>query len=290
MERLKKIMFRILHPGLLLTALLSLLSTAALVYIFISERQESIPAYITYTLTFYSYTVFVISFPKMVTNIKRVIYKNKLGNRYMSDVLLRVKISLYSSLLFNLFYAAFKLIAGVHYASFWYGADAIFYIVLSVARFLLIRHMRKDESDKVAEYKKYRFCGVLIFTLNAAYIPVVYQIVNQGMGYSYPGLLIYVVATYTFYCITMSIINVVRYRKYNNPIYSAGRALSLTKAIVAMFALQTAMFASFNDDIVLERVMNAVFGGLICCAIFAIAVMMVVRANNELRTLGENKA
>ena len=225
----------------------------------------------------------------MVTNIKGVIHKNKFGNRYMTDILLRVKISLYSSLLFNLFYAAFKLIAGIHYASFWYGADAIFYIVLSAARFLLIRHVRKDEHDMATEFKKYRFCGVLIFILNAAFVPVVYQIINHGMGYSYPGLLIYAVATYTFYSITMSIINVVRYRKYNNPVYSAQKALILTKALVAMFALQTAMFVSFNEDIVLERTMNMVFGILISCAIFAIAVMMVVRANNEIKALNENK-
>ena len=200
----------------------------------------------------------------------------------MTDVLLQVKISLYSSLLVNLFYAAFRLITGIHYASFWYGADAIFYFVLGVARFLLISHVRKDKRDTIVDFKKYRLCGVLIFTLNAAYIPVIYQIINHGMGYSYPGFLIYAAAIYTFYAITISTINVVKYRKYSNPVYSGQKALSLTKALVAMFALQTAMFASFNDDIVLERVMNTVFGGLICCAIFAIAVMMVVRANNEL--------
>ena len=238
-----KIGVRILHPGMALTILSPLVSTVALVYIFIAGQEETIPAYIVYTLAFYSYTVFAIGFPNLLLKIKNAVYKNKIGNRYMTDVLLRVKISLYSSLLFNLIYAAFKLTAGIHYASFWYGADAIFYIVLSVARFFLIRHVRKDERDTVAEFKKYRFCGVLIFILNAAFVPVVYQIINHGMGYSYPGLLIYAVATYTFYAITISIVNVVRYRKYNNPVYSAQKALSLTKALVAMFALQTSMFA-----------------------------------------------
>ena len=109
------------------------------------------------------------------------------------------------------------------------------------------------------------------------------------MGYSYPGLLIYTVATYTFYAITISIVNVIRYRKYNNPLYSAQKALSLTKALVAMFALQTAMFASFNEDIVFERTMNIVFGILICCAVFAIAVMMVVWANNKIKAFNKNK-
>jgi len=288
LEKIKKFAHRFLHPSLMVSVLLSVISTAALVYIFLSGNEETIPAYIIYTLTFYSYTVFVIGFPKLVSSIRKTINKNKFGNRYMTDVVFRMKISLYTSLFFNLIYAVFKLIAGIHYASFWYGADAIFYIVLSIARFLLVRQIRKEEQNIEVEFRKYRSCGVLIFILNAAFIPVIYQIVKHGMGYSYPGFLIYAAAAYTFYAITISIVNVVWYRKYNSPVYSAQRALNLTKALVAMFALQTAMFASFGGDIVLERTMNLVFGILVSCAIFAIAVMMVVRAIHELKKISIN--
>ena len=288
LEKIKKIAYRILHPGVALSIMLSVISTAALVSIFLIKQEETIPAYIIYTLTFYSYTVFVISFPKLIASIKKTVSKNKFGNRYMTDVVFRMKISLYTSLFFNLIYAVFKLIAGIHYASFWYGADAIIYIVLSIARFLLVRQIRKEEQNIEVEFRKYRSCGVLIFILNTAFIPVIYQIVKHGMGYSYPGFLIYVVAAYTFYAITISIVNVVRYRKYNSPVYSAQRALNLTKALVAMFALQTAMFASFGVDIGLEQTMNLVFGILVCCAIFAIAVMMVVKSIHELKKISIN--
>ena len=290
LKKIKKIAYRILHTGVVISVLLSVISTAALVYIFLSEQEETIMAYIIYTLTFYSYTVLVISFPKLIASIRKTVTKNKFGNRYMTDVVFRMKISLYTSLFFNSIYAVFKLIAGIHYASFWYGADAIIYIVLSIARFLLVHQIRKGEQDIAVEFRKYRFCGILIFILNAAFIPVVYQIVNHGMRYSYPGFLIYAAATYTFYAITMSIINVVRYRRYNSPVYSAQKALSLTKALVAMFALQTAMFASFGGDIVSERTMNVVFGILVCCAIFAIAVTMVIRAIHELKKIRINSS
>ena len=214
----------------------------------------------------------------------------KIVNRYLTDVSLRVKISLHFSLVFNLIYAAFKLISGVYYASFWYGADAIFYIVLSIARFLLIRHVRKNKNDSAAAFKQYRICGILIFGLNAAFVSAVYQIVNhQSKGYSYPGSLIYVVAIYTFYLITISVINMVKYHKQNNPVYSAQKALSLTKALVAMFALQTSMFASFGADETLERVMNIASGGVICFTIFAIAVMIIIRANQELGARNANE-
>jgi hypothetical protein len=277
---------------MVLSILLAAFSTVALTYIFISGWQETVPAYIVYTLTVYSLTVFAISVPKLAVTIQAFVYKNKLGNRYMTDIPYRAKVSNYTSFGFNLFYAVFKLIAGVHYASFWYGADALYYIVLSAARFLLLRHIRKDaqslssdEHDLAKGFKKYRFCGVLLFVLNAALIGVVYQILHKNMRYEYPGLLIYAVATYTFYCITISIINVVKYRKLNNPVLSAGKAISLAKALVSMFALQTAMFASFNDDAALERIMNLISGGCVCFFIFCIAVFMIVRANKALEEL-----
>jgi len=166
------------------------------------------------------------------------------------------------SLSMNLLYAATKLIAGIYYASFWYGADAIFYIVLSVARILLTRHIRTDEQDINSEYRVYRSCEVVLFVLNAALTGVVYQIVNQDMGYAYPGLLIYLVATFTFVNITVAIINVIKYRKLNSPVLAAVKTLSFAKALVMMFALQSAMFASFGSESeILERVMNSIFGG-----------------------------
>lgn len=290
LERFKKVMIRILHPGMVTAILSAVLSTVALIYIFISEQQETIAAYTVYTFSVYSFAALAINVHRMAAKIKAFVHKNKFGNRYMTDIAYRAKVSLYTSLFLNLTYALFKMLAGIHYASFWFGADAIFYIILSIARFLLLRYVRKDaqglsseEQDTVAEFKKYRICGVLIFILNAAYIPVVYQIVNHGMGYSYPGFFIYVVATYTFYCMTISIINVIRYRKYNSPVLSAQKAISLAKALVAMFALQTAMFASFNEDMALERIMNLIFGSCVCLAIFCLAVFMVARANTRLK-------
>lgn len=283
LEQLKKTMPRMLHPCLALTILLCACCTAALIYIFISEQQETIAAYFVYMLSVYILIVIAINAPKMTNKIKKFIYQNRLGNRYMTELSYRAKVSLYISFLFNLSYAVFKLLAGIHYASFWFGIDAVYYIILSAARFLLLRHLRQDKRDLAKEFKKYRFCGVLLVVLNAALIGVVYQIIHNNMRYEYPGILIYVVAAYTFYCITVSIINVVKYRKLNSPVLSAQKAISLAKSLVAMFALQTAMFASFNEDIALERIMNLVSGSCVCFAIFFLAVWMVIRANRELK-------
>ena len=287
MKQLKKIAYRILHPNIVISILSALLCTAALVFIFISNRQETIFAYIVYTLTTYSFAVFTISIPKLIAKTKAIVHKNKLGNRYITDISFRAKVSLYASLSFNIIYAVLKLAIGIHYASFWYGADALCYVVLSVARLLLLRHIRKSQNNLVKELKLYRLCGFFIFVLNVTLIGVVYQIINQGMGYKYHGLLIFAVATYTFYCTSISIVNMVKYHKLNNPAMSAQKMISFVKALVAMFALQTAMFASFNEDIALERTMNLIVGSCVCFFIFCIAVFMVVRANKAIRKTSE---
>ena len=145
--------------------------------------------------------------------------------------------------------------------------------------------MRKDDHDSAEEYRQYRFCGFLLFALNAALVGVVYRVVNQDTGYQYPGILIYVVATYTFLCLAIAIINVIKYNKLDSSVLSAVKAISLAKALVAIFALQTAMFASFggNESLHLQRIMNGVFGGCLCFAIFCIAVYMVAEANKNLK-------
>jgi divalent metal cation (Fe/Co/Zn/Cd) transporter len=236
--------------------------------------MESLFGYISYALSAYALTVLVIGIPGIVARTKAFIYGNKYGNRYMTDIPFRVIISLYFSLAINVLYAAVRLIAGIYYGSFWFGAEAIFYIVLSLVRFTLLGYARTDDDNQRLQHKKYRFCGYLLFALNVALTGVVYQMINHGMGYHYPGLLIYAAAAFAFCCLTLSIIHMVKYRKLNNPILSASKIINLAKALVALFALQTAMFASFGGDMDYERIMNSFVGGGVCLAIFGMAVFL----------------
>ena len=222
---------------------------------------------------------------KAVSFVRTAIGKNKYGGRYLTDLSYRTKISLYLSSSINIFYAVFKLAAGIYYASFWYGADALFYIALSAARLLLLRYVRKEGKNLSNGYRQYRFCGYLLFVLNVALIALAYQVATRGMSYEYPGFLIYAEATYAFFCLALAIVNVLKYGKLNNPILSAANAISLTKALVAMFALQTAMLVSFGGaDETFKHIINSISGGAVCLFIFAMAVLMIAGANKKLKS------
>jgi hypothetical protein len=135
------------------------------------------------------------------------------------------------------------------------------------------------------EYKVYRFCGFLFFALNAALTGIVYQMIHQGMSKEYPGLLIYVMATFTFIFLVDSIVDIIKYRKLNSPILTSAKTITFVQALVAIYSLQIAMFASFGEDERLALIMNSVFGGLLCIAIFGMAVFMVARGFEKLRAL-----
>ena len=292
-------LFRLLRPGAVWTVLLFLISGAAVIIVLASGQHYTVFGYIIYAVSAYALISFIVSFPKMkadgdafiknnklINSAKTTVYNNKYGNLIITDVSLRVKISLYASLSVNILYAVFRLINGIRYSSGWFGAEAVFYIVFSVVQFILLRNVRKNKGDLTREYQTHRFCGFLLFIMNATLTGVVYQMIHHGMGTQYPGLFIYAAAIYAFFCLSVAVVQIVKFRKYKSPLFSAVKTINLAKALVAMFALQTAMFASFNDgDIMLERIMNSVFGGLVCFAIFAMAVLMVVRANKNLRKI-----
>jgi hypothetical protein len=301
LNRLIKFVLLMLRLGAVWSIALMLLSGAMVIITFIFGWQETVFGYFSYVFSAYATTALAVGFPRTLTDIRNFIQKNKTvnrikafvygskyGNFYMTDVTFRMKVILYASLSLNTLYAGLKLVSGIYYASFWYGADAIFYLVFSAAHFFLLRHVRKDERGFAGEYRQYRFCGYLLLALNATLIGVVFQIVNHGMSYQYPGLLIYAFATYTFAYVTVAIVNLIKYRKYQNPVYSAHKMLVLARALVAMFALQSAMFASFNDDEALEKLMNTLTGGAVCTITFGMALFMVIYANRKLKTTYSN--
>jgi hypothetical protein len=276
---------------------LTVISTALLIFVFASKRSYIALHYIVFVFSAYTFTAFVVGFPqtvkesnlslrrsKSLKRIKSFLYGKKYGRLYMTDTTFRIKLSLYTSFVLNVMYSVFKLSTGIYYFSFWYGSDALYYILLSAVRLLLLRHVHKEKQDLANEFRQYRLCAFFLLGLNITLAAVVYQIVDQGMGYQYPGLLIYIVATYAFVCITVAIVNVIKCYKLNSPILSAAKTINLVKALVAMFALQTAMFASFGDENRgYEHRMNRIFGGIVCVSIFSIAVFMIVRANQILK-------
>ena len=288
MEKWKKIINKILYPPLWLIILLTAISIATLPFIFIKGWEEMPVAYPVYVVAFYTFSVLCLFFadalPKRYKEIKQRIYENPLGNKYMTDVVFKVRISLYISFAINLVYSAFHLFSGIFYSSLWIGAVAIYYVLLSVIRFILLQHMeKKKDGGMISEYQSYKISAILMMLLNLTLSGIVLNMIIKNEVIAYSDIYVITSATYTFYILTMSIVDIVRYRKYNSPVMSAAKAIRFAQALVSLLSLEATMLVQFGDDESFRRTMLALTGAGVFLIVLTMSVYMIIRATRQIK-------
>ena len=287
----KKIGKKLLFPPIWLMMILVIVSAVALTLIFVKGMEESIPAYIVYVLAFYTLTAVTIFcamvLPKQYSTIKQKIYDNPLGNRYMTDRVFRTNISLSVSFVISMLYVGINLWSWHMLKSYWFMVLAVYYMIMAVMRFLLVRYVRiqKIGTDILSEWKRSKVCAYILLLINLSLSGAVLMILYQHRGYDYPGMMIYVMALYTFYALTMSIVDIVKYRKMGSPIMSTAKIVSLSAALVSMLNLETAMFAQFGGDMSPEnqQIFIILTGAGISITVVTLSVVLIVRATKEIR-------
>ncbi len=282
---------KLLFPPVWLLVILVLLSAAALVFVFVKGMQTSIPACIIYALAFYTLCVtilfFVMVLPGQYNTIKQKIYNHPLGNRYMTDKVFRTRISLYASLTVSLLYVGINLWSWSISRSWWFVVLAAYYAIMAVMRFLLIRYVGSNRIGVsiLKEWKRSRLCACILLLLNLSLSGAVLMIVYQNRGYDYPGILIYVMALYTFYSTIHAIVDIVKYRALGSPVLSTVKIVSLSAALVSMLNLETAMFAQFGADMAQQdqNLMIILTGAGISATVVTLSVILIVNATKEIR-------
>ena len=195
--------------------------------------------------------------------------------------------TLYRSLAINLVYVVTNAVSGFVYHTGWFIMIAIYYGILAVMRFLLVRYVGKNHIGKnpLGELKRARLCACILLSVNLTLSGVVLMMVYFRRGFEYRGFLIYLMALYTFYCTTTAIIDVVKYRKYHSPVLSVSRIIKLAAALFSMLFLETAMFAQFGGETSLEtqRIMIMATGGGISVVVVALSVYGIVRWTRDIK-------
>jgi phosphatidylglycerophosphate synthase len=273
------------------------MSAVSLIWVFMNGLEAAWFSYGLYVLAFYTLMVLCIFLgmvlPKQCKEIKHKIYENSFGNRYMTDMEFRTHTSLYLSLCVNLLYVGVNVVSYVLYRSWWFVVLAVYYIILAVMRFLLIRNVGKNGigHNHLGELKIARICSYILLTLNITLSGAVLMILYQDKGYEYHGILIYVMALYTFYITTSAIINLVKYRKYHSPVMTMTKVIALSAALVSMLSLETAMFSQFGQDMTPENkwLMIALTGAGVSMVVVSMSVYMIVRAHKEIQAINSNK-
>ena len=286
----KKIGKALLFPHIAIMILLVPIATVLLIGSMVFIGTESPIAYISYVLAAYTLTVWCFKIPKIIKYFKTFKDENKYAKRWQDDVRLRVNVSLFGSLAWNALYGLFQLWLGFYHHTFWFYSLGAYYICLGVMRFFLARHTtRYAPGERMRdELTKYRTCGIVFLLMNLALALIVFFMVYWNRTFEHHMITAIAMAAYTFTAFTVAIVNVIKYKKYNSPVFSASKAISLAAALVSMLTLESTMLTTFSDETmtaVEQKWMLGATGGAISVLIIATAIYMIVVGTKKLKLL-----
>lgn len=290
----RKIGKALLFPHIAIMIILLPIASAFLVYSMVFLGTASVPAIASYVLSAYTLTVWCFRVPYLISLFKSFKNENKYIRIWRDDDRLRINISLYGSFIWNMAYAAFQLGLGLYHHSFWFCSLAGYYTCLAVMRFFLVRHTRayKRGERMRAELVRYRACGIVFLVMNAALSLMVFFMVYFNRTFVHNEITTITMAAYTFTSFAFAIVNAVKYRKFNSPIYSAAKAISLVSAVVSVLTLESTMLNTFNDGTMgalTRKLFLGISGGVIVVFVAVMAIYMIGQSNKKLRLINEAK-
>ena len=286
----KKIGKAFLFPHISVMMILIPIVTVFLVYSMVYWGTESVVAIISYVLAAYTLTVWCFKIPYLIQFFKTFMDENKYARIWKDNARLRVNVSLYGTLIYNTAYALLQLGMGFWHHTFWFYSLAGYYICLAVMRFFLARYTIKHKpGEKMREELiRYRLCGWIFLAMNIALSLIVFFMVYWNRTFRHHEITTIALAAYTFTAFTVAIINMVKYRKYNSPVYSASKAISFASACVSMLTLEATMLTTFGDgtmDAITRKILLGCTGGVISVFVVVMAIYMIRQSSKKLKEL-----
>lgn len=286
----KKLGKALLFPHIAIMILLVPIATVLLVGSMVFIGTESVIAYISYVLATYTLTIWCFKIPTLIKFFKTFKNENKYARRWQDDTRLRVNVSLYGSFAWNALYGIFQIWLGFYHHTFWFYSLGGYYICLSIMRFVLVKHTRKyAPGEKMqTELVKYRACGIVFLVMNLALALIIFFMVYWNRTFEHHMITAITMAAYTFTAFTMAIVNMVKYKKYNSPVFSASKAISFAAACVSMLTLTSTMLTTFNDgtmDAITQKIMLGSIGAAVSITVVAMAIYMIVHGTMKLKNI-----
>ena len=284
----KKIGKALLFPHIAIMISLVPLATILLVGSMVFVGTESPIAYISYVLAAYTLTIWCMKIPHIIHFFKRFKNENRYAQKWLNDPRLRVNVSLFGSFAWNALYGIFQIWLGFYHHTFWFYSLGGYYICLAIMRFFLVRHTRKyAPGEKMqTELIKYRACGIVFLVMNLALSLIVFFMVYWNRTFQHHMITAITMAAYTFTSFTMAIVNVVKYKKYNSPVFSASKAINFASACVSMLTLTSTMLTTFDDgtmDAITRKMMLGSVGVAVSATVVVMAIYMIVQGTKKLK-------
>ncbi len=280
----------LLFPPVAVMLLLLPVSAFFLIGSMVFIGVKTVVACISYALAAYTVTVWCFRLPYLIKWWKAFQAENRYIKKWREDARLRVNVSLYRSLAWNALYGLFQLWLGLCHHTFWYCALGAYYICLGVMRFFLVSHTRRYRpgENMRSELVKYRACGWVFLVMNLALALIVFFMLYWNRTFVHHMITTIAMAAYTFIAFTVAIVNVVKYKKYNSPVFSAAKITSFAAACVSMLTLTSTMLTTFSDGTMGVFAQKMLLGGVgfaVSFTVITLAVLMLVQGSKKLKQI-----
>ena len=173
------------------------------------------------------------------------------------------------SLLFNMVCSAYHIILGITTHSWWLFTIGIYYAILSIVRFVVLRHKGK-------KHFVIRFTGIMLMVLSLSLVGTVILAFVKDRGTEFHLIVMLAIAVYAFTKITLASIKWIKARKSKSVKLITLRNISFADAFVSIFSLQRSMLVSFEGMSEIEiRIMNVATGSAVCIIVFLLGLNLV---------------
>lgn len=212
----------------------------------------------------------------------------------------RIVFYLYASIIIDIIFAIIKAFLGLITPSLWFGANAGFYMIISLSRIVAIKSYQKvkKENDTKKQEKTennyYFHSGFLLLLLGISYLIISIIMLNQQDTHIYfngffEGFfesfhLIYLVAFMAFWKLGSAIYGTVKYKRKKDPIIAAVKMTNYAEALTAIVSTQVALLETFGEDLNYSKYNGAV-GITVSIIIGIIGIYMQTRKSIKKETL-----
>lgn len=307
-NKLRNLWEKIKNPPLwayILTFFLCLASAVGALCMLLVDYEGNALAIIAYSLfalaaITLSYSVYLLVrfAPKVKHTIIRFMEKYDFTYLLLRNYGFRTIVFSIGSFCMSIAFAAFNAYMGIVYLSIWYGALAAYYVFLAFFRGGILWYHKgrigkkkalRFESEELRRAQLYRNCGIVLLVLNTALSSAIAQMIFEDRFFSYGEYLVIAYATYAFYKVTMSIVNLFKARRHEDMTVQAIRNINLTDALVSILALQTALLHTFQDGTVDISVFNTFTGLLVSVTTIALGIFMIVKGQKNMKKIQSEK-
>lgn len=290
MHNFKDFLKKIIYPPIALVIVFTALGTTGIITSVLIHGWHHIASFCSYAVCAYALVLICARIPQAVHFVIYLKNNNKYVVRWFDDPQLRVNFSLGIALIFNCTFALFQTALFILHTSVWYGVLAGYYFILAIMRFFILKDAKTAKRSYADELRRSRKTGIALVFLNLVLAGMMFYIVRLGFGINHNEIFIIAHAAYSFAAITVSAVNVSRYRKYERPIFTAAKSIDFTAALVSLITLETSMISTFGDGSEsFRRTLTAITGTAVCIFVIVLAIYMIASSTHKLKNLRRKK-